>query len=124
MVLAAPPTQPSERACLIAWNSPANHANHVRLLGEAPVLGLMLRAGVSYTVTWTKPTSKQTAGPACLMTIIKRAKVRLVTGPWTRNGVAHWTFGGAIAVRRNYPPADAPNVRLLADGRVTKIYRR
>jgi hypothetical protein len=24
----------------------------------------------------------------------------------------------------NYPPADAANVRLLADGRVTKIYRR
>ena len=58
MVLAAPPTQPTERACLIAWNSPANHANHVKLLAEKPIVGLMLRAGVSYTVTWTKTTSQ------------------------------------------------------------------
>jgi hypothetical protein len=124
MVLAAPPTQPTERACLIAWNSPANHANQVKLLTETPVVGLMLRAGVSYTVSWTKTTSKQTGGPACLLTIIKRGRLRLVTGPWTKTGVTQWTFGRATRVRMNYPPADAANVRLLADGRVTKIYRR
>ena len=123
MVLAAPPTQPTERACLIAWNSPANHANQVKLLTEKPVVGLMLRAGVSYTVSWTKTTSKQTGGPACLMTIMKRGSVRLVTGPWTRNGVTTWTFGRTLAARRNSPPVDVANVRLLADGRVTKIYR-
>jgi hypothetical protein len=124
MVLAAPPTQPSERACLIAWNSPANHANHVKLLSEKPIVGLTLRTGVSYTVTWTKTTSKRTGGPACLMTIIKRGGLRIVTGTWTANGVARWTFGHTIAERRNYPPMETANVRLLADGRVTKIYRR
>jgi hypothetical protein len=124
MVLAAPPTQPSERACLIAWNSPANHANHVKLLSEKPIVGLTLRTGVSYTVTWTKTTSKQTGGPACLMTIIKRGGLRIVTGTWTANGVARWTFGRTIAERRNHPPTETANVRLLADGRVTKIYRR
>lgn len=124
MVLAAPPSQPSERACLIAWNSPANHANHVKLLSEKPIVGLTLRTGVSYTVTWTKTTSKQTGGPACLMTIIKRGGLRIVTGTWTANGVARWTFGHTIAEHRNYPPTETANVRLLADGRVTKIYRR
>ena len=123
MVLAAPPTQPSERACLIAWNSPANHANHIKLLSEKPIVGLMLRTGVSYTVTWTRTTSKQTGGPACLMTIIKRGGLLIVTGTWTANGVARWTFGRMIAERGNHPPTEMANVRLLADGRVTKIYR-
>src|SRR6478672_3808081 len=121
MVLAAPPKQPSDRACLIAWNSPANHANHVKLLAARPMLGLMLRPAVVYTVTWTKTTSKQTGGPACVLTIMKRGSVRTVTGRWKNAAVSQWTFSRPIPTDKvNLLTA---NVRLLADGRVTKIYR-
>jgi hypothetical protein len=121
---AATPKQPSERACLIAWNSPANHSGRGRLLAERPILGLMLRAGVSYVDTWTTTSTTRTGGPACLMTIVKHGKLRSVTGPWMTNGVDRWTFGRALAATRTYPPPGAANVRLLPDGRVTKIYRR
>jgi hypothetical protein len=122
MVLAAPPTQPSDRACLIAWNSPANHANRVKLLAARPMLGLMLQPAVVYTVTWTKTSSKQTGGPACVLTIMKRNEIRNVTGRWKSAGVTQWTFGRPI--RTNKINLLAANVRLLPDGRVTKIYRR
>ena len=123
--VATPATQPSERACLIAWNAPANDAGHSRLLAERPILRLMLTAGVSYVVTWTKTSSTtRIGGPSCLLTIVKRGELRIVTGMWTTNGVAHWRFGRAFAATKSYPPPEAANVRLLADGRVTKIYRR
>lgn len=113
---------PSERACLIAWNSPVNRANHLRLLAEQPIASLSLRAGVAGTDTWTKgspPTS--TSGPACLMTIAKRGRMRIVIGMWRGRGVERWTFGRASPTNNHVLPA---NVRLLPDGRVTKIYRR
>ena len=122
MVLAAPPTQPSDRACLIAWNAPANHTNRIKLLAEKGILGLMLRPAVVYTVTWTKTTSTETGGPACVLTIMKHNEVRTVTGRWKSAGVSHWTFARPIPTRN--PKLLAANVRLLADGRVTKIYRR
>jgi hypothetical protein len=122
--IAATPKQPSERACLIAWNSPANQVSRVKLLAERPILGLMLNAGVSYVDTWTNTSSTRTGGPACLMTIMKRGELQLITGMWRTNGVDRWTFRRAIAATRNYPPLDSANVRLLSDGRVTKIYRR
>jgi hypothetical protein len=121
---AATPKQPSERACLIAWNSPANEAGRVKLLTERPILALMLRAGVSFTDTWTKTSTTQTGGPACLMTIMKRGELRIVTGMWTTNGVDRWTFGRTLPAGKHSPPPGAANVRLLRDGRVTKIYRR
>ena len=115
---------PSERACLIAWNAPANHVNRVKLLSERPIRGLELRAGVAGTDTWTKTASTQTSGPACVMTIMKRGLLQIVTGMWKGTGVGRWTFTRAMPVAKDYPPAGFANVRLLADGRVTKIYRR
>ena len=116
-------SQPSERACLIVWNAPANHANHVKLLRRRPILGLSLRAGVAGTDTWTKTSSTHTSGPACLMTVITRGRLQIVIGRWKGTGVGRWTFARAMPVT-NYPPAGFANVRLLGDGRVTKIYRR
>jgi len=121
---AAPPTQPSERACLIAWNASTNHANQLKLLAQRPIVGLMLGSGVAGSDTWTKTSSTTTSGPACLMTIIKRGAFRIVTGRWKGTGVDRWTFARAIPATKNDPPLGAANVRLLADGRVTKIYRR
>ncbi|MGN6796736.1 MAG: hypothetical protein ACTHKS_01160 [Gaiellaceae bacterium] len=115
--------QPSDRACLIAWNSPANRAGHVKLLEQRPIRGLMLRAGVSYVDTWTKTSSTRVSGPACILTIVKRGELRLVTGAWKSGGVDHWMFAPTFAATKNYPPPAAANVRLLSDGRVTKIYR-
>jgi hypothetical protein len=59
--------------------------------------------------------------PACLMTIMKRSESRLVTGMWKSGGVSRWTFG-RLSPASNLNPLEA-NVRLLPDGRVTKIYR-
>lgn len=114
-------TRPSERACLIAWNSPANHANRARLLALRPITRLELRAGVSGTVTWKKgspPT--ETSSQACFMTVAKRGQIELVTGIWKSSTVSRWVFGRPLPTSRGI----VANVRLLADGRVTKIYRR
>jgi hypothetical protein len=112
---------PSDRACLIAWNAPANHASRARLLAQRPTTGLSLRAGVRYVDTVSKGSaSTTTGGPACLLSVRRRAGLELVTGMWTGTGVRSWTFG------RSFPSAHPPpaNVRLLPDGRVTKISLR
>lgn len=120
--LATPRAQPSERSCLIAWNSPTNHANRVKLLAQRPIRWLQLGAGNAYTVTWKKgSTPTQTGGPACLMTVMKRSESRVVTGRWTHGHVSRWTFG-RLSPASDPNPLEA-NVRLLPDGRVTKIYR-
>lgn len=114
-------TRPSDRACLIAWNSPANQVNRLRLLALRPIARLDLRTAVIFNVTWKKgspPT--RTSSQSCVMTVEKRREVRMVTGIWKPSGVERWTFGRAL--RTNIPIV--ANVRLLADGRVTKIYLR
>jgi hypothetical protein len=118
---AASRTRPSDRACLLAWNAPGNHGSRTRLLAQRPIAGLALRAGVVLVDMWTKGSaSTETRGPACLLTIEKRGSTRIVTGMWRRAGVGAWSFGRAIQMRARV----VPNVRLLPDGRLTKIYLR
>jgi hypothetical protein len=75
---------------------------------------------VVYTDTWTKGSSTTTSGPACLLTVAKRGEVRLVTGTWKGAGVDRWSFGRTYRTTSRF----IANVRLLADGRVTKISLR
>jgi hypothetical protein len=118
--LAASQAQPSDRACVIAWNSPANHANHLRLLAKRPISGLRLLPGTVGTNTWTKGTTPtQTTAVACLLTLAKPGEIRIVTGIWRTAGVSRWSFGHPIPTSKPF----FANVRLLSDGRVTKIYR-
>src|SRR3954451_6253595 len=118
--LATPRARPSDRACLVAWNSPANHANHLRLLAQRPVSGVQLLPGVIGSDSWTKgATPTQTNAPACLLTLAKPGRVRIVSGIWQTAGISHWSFGPPIPTSK---PVVA-NVRLLSDGRVAKIYR-
>jgi hypothetical protein len=113
--------RPSDRGCLLAWNAPANHANRVKLLTMRPVRGLSLRTGTSFTDTWAKGgVAKQTSTEACLLTVAKRGTIQLVTGRWRGGGVSGWSWGRVITTAHPF----AANVRLLPDGRVTKIYRR
>jgi hypothetical protein len=118
--LATARAQPSDRACLLSWNSPANHTNQLRLLAQRPISGLQLLPGRVGTDTWTKgspPT--QTSALACLLTLAKHGEIRIATGIWEAGRVSRWSFGHPI-------PTSEPvfaNVRLLSDGRVTKIYR-
>jgi hypothetical protein len=117
--LATSQARPSDRTCLLAWNAPANHANRLRLLAERPIAGLQLLPGTVGTDTWRKgsrPT--QTTTPACLLTVAEHAEIRIVTGTWKTAGVSRWSFGRPIPMSK---PIFA-NVRLLSDGRVTKIY--
>jgi len=119
--VAAPLGRPSERGCLLAWNASANDANRTRLLAAHPTGGLSLRAGVSGTDTWKKGVaSKHTSAEVCLLTISRRGGMELVTGIWHDGRVGSWSWGRTFATQWTLPA----NVRLLADGRVTKIYRR
>jgi hypothetical protein len=118
---AASRTQPSDRACLVAWNSSANQANRLRLLTETPIARIQLLPGVvgTDTVTNGSPPTK-TAAPACLLTVAKPGEIRIVTGIWRTAGVSRWSFGHPTPTTKSL----FANVRLLSDGRVTKIYHR
>ena len=119
--LATPSAQPTDRSCLLAWNAAANHANHLLLLAQRPVSGLRLLPAEVGTDTWRKgSTPTQTSSPACVLTVEKRGTIREVIGIWRAGAVAGWTFGRSIRTTVPF----AANVRLLTDGRVTKIYRR
>lgn len=118
---ATPGARPSDRACLLAWNAPGNHASRVRLLAQRPLSGLQLLPGTVGTDTWSKgSTPKETSSPACLLTLAKPGQIRIVIGTWRAAAVTRWSFGRPIATRKPF----FANVRLLSDGRVTKIYRR
>lgn len=118
--LAASRAQPSDRACLLAWNAPANHANRLRLLAERPISGVRLLPGVVGTDTWANGSPlKQTTAPACVLTVGKPGEIRNVTGIWKTAGVSRWSFGRSIPTSKLF----LSNVRLLSDGRVSKIYR-
>jgi hypothetical protein len=112
-------SQPSDRGCLLAWNAPSNHSNRVKLIAARPMTGLSLRGGTSFTDTWTKGSSpKQTSTEACLLTVAKPVKIQVVTGVWRVGHVSRWSWSHAIPTTRPF----FANVRLLSDGRVTKIY--
>jgi hypothetical protein len=118
--LAAPRSHPSDRACLLAWNAPSNHGNRLRLLAVRPISELSLRPGKTFTSTWTSGSApRQTAAEACLLTLRKPGEIQVVTGVWRAGGVGRWSFGHPIPSRRPF----YANVRLLPDGRVTRIYR-
>jgi hypothetical protein len=112
--------RPSDRGCLLAWNAPSNHLNRVRLVAARPFAGLSLLPGATFTYTWTKQsTPRQTRAQACLLTISKPGQIQVVTGIWRIGHVSRWSFGHPIPTTRPF----FPNVRILPDGRVTKIYR-
>jgi hypothetical protein len=114
------PLRPSARACLVAWNAPANRADRLRLLARKPLPALQLLPGIVATDTWSNGTSSsRRAAPACLLTFTTRGEIRIVTGVWSAGGVRRWSFGKPVATDERLPA----NVRLLADGRVTKISR-
>jgi hypothetical protein len=54
------------------------------------------------------------------LTLAKPGAIRTVIGIWRTVGVGRWSFGRQIPTTRPF----FANVRLLSDGRVTKIYRR
>ena len=117
---AAPPRLPSERGCLIAWNAPANAANRARLVAVHPLTTLSLRNGVVGVDTLSSGKTTSTSAPTCLLTVSKAGTTELVTGRWHDGRVARWAWSHAFPTTRVVPG----NVRLLADGRVTKQYRR
>jgi hypothetical protein len=81
--------------------------------------GLQLLPGVIGTDTWAKgSTPTQTHAPACLLTLAKPGEIRIVIGVWQTAGVNHWSFGRPTPTTKPF----FANVRLLSDGRLTKIY--
>jgi hypothetical protein len=112
--------RPSERSCLLAWNAPQNQSNRLRLIAAPRVSNLSLRAGVTGTVTWSRGAAqKQTSATACLLTLARPGQIQLVSGVWHSGRVTRWSFGRTIP---NTTPLPGANVKLLPDGRVTKIY--
>lgn len=57
---------------------------------------------------------------ACLLTLVKGHRALPITGIWRGSGVARWVFGHPLTANSTL----GANVRVLRDGRVTKIYRR
>lgn len=113
--------RPSERACLIAWNAPANASNRAAVAAGLPWPNATLHPGRTFQDTWTRGgTQRQTSDDSCLMTLGKRRTLQLVTGLWRNGRVREWSFGQTFATSRQ-PPS---NVRVLPDGRVTKVYIR
>jgi hypothetical protein len=102
------------------WNEPVNHASHLRLLAQRPISGLQLLPGRVATDTWTKGSgSTQTSVPACLLTVAKSVRIRVVAGRWHYGHVSHWSWGRWIGSTIQF----SSNVRLLSGGRLAKIYR-
>ena len=123
-------------------SNPAKHRNHTHCLLRVPIAlafsfavfvagaataaglsqpsdrGCLLRGGNSFTDTWTKGVPKQTSTEACLLTVAKTGKIQFVTGVWRVGHVSRWSWGHPIPTTRPF----FANVRLLSDGRVTKIY--
>ena len=58
---------------------------------------------------------------ACALRLENRGRLLIVIGAWMNGRVASWRFGPGMSVARS--PGHS-NVRVLADGRVTKAYRR
>jgi hypothetical protein len=118
---AAATTQPSDRGCLVAWNAPANQVNRAKLLAARPKNRLALRGGRSSTDTWAKGNgATATSTQACLLTLWRPRTAQVVIGVWRDGRVMRWSWGSVT------PPTPylSANVKLLPDGRVTKIYRR
>ena len=114
------PQRPSERSCLVAWNAPQNQSNRLRLIAAPRVSNLSLRTGVTGTVTWSRGSAqKQTRATACLLTLARPGQIQLVSGVWHSGRVARWSFGRTIP---STTPLLGANVKLLPDGRITKIY--
>ncbi|RDI74494.1 hypothetical protein Gocc_1383 [Gaiella occulta] len=106
----------------MAWNAPANAAFRSRVAASGPWSSATLHPGTISAVVWEQGSSaRQTTAQACLMTLAGPARSRLVVGNWLRGRVARWSFAGAVSADK---APGGSNVKLLADGRVTKIYRR
>jgi hypothetical protein len=119
--LSAPAAQPSDRGCLLAWNAPSNRPNRVKLISARPLTGISLRGGESFSYSWTKGTvTKQTSSEACLLTVAKSGTIQVVTGRWRFGPISRWSWGRVIPTTRPF----IANVKLRADGRLTKIYSR
>ena len=115
-------TRPSDRACLLAWNAPANVTSRQRVVGRGPWSNASLRAATVGTVTWKRgSTPLHTTAQACVLTLMKSGRLRTVTGAWRDGRVLRWSFGRAIPAVRI---PGGSNVKVLPGGRVTKIYLR
>ena len=112
--------RPSDRACLLDWNTPANVNNRQRVVGSGPRSSASLRPGTTFT--WKRgSTPMQTTAQACLLALMKSGRLQIVTGTWRDGRVLRWSFGRAIPAVRI---PGGSNVKVLPDGRVTKIYLR
>jgi hypothetical protein len=117
-VIAAPSTRPSDRRCLLAWNASTNGANQRKLVAARPA-AVSLLPGTAGTDTWTGASTASTASSACLLAVSTPGRIRIVVGTWRAGHVRRWSFGPPIPTTKPF----FANVRLLSDGRVSKISR-
>jgi len=111
---------PSERNCLVAWNSRSNVVNQGRIVTSGPWKRALLVPAAVGTVRFpSSTTSAETLG--CALILRKPSLAQQIIGYWRDGRVVKWTFS------RLFETTSSPgfaNVRILRDGRVTKIYRR
>jgi hypothetical protein len=82
---------------------------------------LLLPATVFTDVWRSGGKSRHSSSQACVLTLVRSGRLQQVTGRWSNGHVEAWTFSRVLRIGA---PASRANVRLLADGRVTKVCRR
>lgn len=110
---------PSECSCLLAWNVASNSGNGDRVvrLGRWPSATLT-PASVG-TVGLNPPTNSNVRG--CVLMLSRPGWQQQIVGRWVDHSVRTWIFWPAVRTSARLPRS---NVRVLSDGRVTKIYDR
>jgi hypothetical protein len=112
---------PSERNCLLAWNARSNEAGRHRLLSSGPWKAALLADAVVGTVTIPPSPSARVRSHVCALLVRDGSRARQVVGRWRNGQVTEWTFSRVFQLTVRVVRS---NVRILHDGRVTKIYRR
>jgi hypothetical protein len=70
---------PSERACLLAWNEPANASNRAWVVANGPWANGSLRPGMAVTASFKRGSSPQsTSTVACILVLVQRQSIRMV----------------------------------------------
>jgi hypothetical protein len=112
---------PTERNCLLAWNARSNEASWHRLVSSGRWKGALLVDAVVGTDTIPPSSTAHVGRQACALLVRDGGRALQVIGRWNDGRVAKWTFSRVFRLQVHVVRS---NVRILRDGRVTKLYRR
>jgi hypothetical protein len=114
------PERPSERRCLVAWNSPANQAVRSRVLElRRWKRGLLVSSSLALVAFGQTVQPSNPLAPVCSLVLVTDTRAQQLVGVWKNGRVTRWLLGASLPSSNSF----TSNVRVLSDGRITKIYR-